>query len=163
MVKKSKNIFILILAASFLLAAAGAGAQEKMPQAPGQQPMAKPYPTGQVNITWKAIGRGVGIHIGEGSLSFEGQQYNFKIKGLQLGMGGFSKVTARGDVYNLFDIGQFPGNYVEVAVGLAIFKGKEGVAFKNSQGVHLLLKAEEKGVAIEAGPGGFIITLEEVR
>ncbi len=160
MVGRRLTVFASLLAALIMFVAAGA--QEKMPAGQGSPPLAKPYPVGQVTITWKAIGgRGIGVEWGDGILDYAGKQYTFKIKGVQAVMAGVKKVTAHGEVYNLFDIGQFPGRYAAVGAGLAIFKGKEGMAFKNSQGVHILLKAEEKGVAIEAGPGGFTIKLEE--
>ncbi len=59
---------------------------------------------GFVSIELKHIGAGVGVEWGKGLLNYKGKQYTFKVKGLQLGTAGISKVTARGEVYNLFSL-----------------------------------------------------------
>jgi hypothetical protein len=94
-------------------------------------------------------------------LTYKGKQYIFKIKGLQIGTVGISTATAIGEVYNLFSLGEFSGQYVAATAGLAIFKGKEGMAFTNEKGVHILLKAKEKGVNLSIGVEGFAIRMEE--
>lgn len=143
--------------ALFLFAAFGVGAQQPAP------PFSKPYPMGQVTITLKGIGvAGVGMQWGRGVLTYEGKEYAFKVRGIQVGTVGISEAHAKGDVYNLFNIAEFPGHYVEAGAGLAIFKGKEGQAFKNNKSVHILLKAAEEGLALNIGPEGFTIRLEKV-
>jgi hypothetical protein len=149
-----KPVLILSLAALFLLAAFGVGAQQS-------PPFSKPYPVGQVTITLKAVGVGVGLEWGRGVLTCEGKQYIFKVRGIKVGSVGITEAHAKGDVYNLFSIAEFPGHYVAAGAGVAIFKGKEGQAFKNDQGVHILLKSAEKGVALNIGADGFTIRLEE--
>jgi hypothetical protein len=167
---RSKTFLILLVVALFLVASVTINAQgqapaagQKGPTEPGQEPpFSKPYPIGQVTITLKAVGAGVGMQWGSGVLTYEGKQYAFKVRGIQVGTLGISKATAKGDVYNLFGISEFPGHYVAAGMGLAIFKGKEGQAFKNTKGVHIFLKAEEKGVELKIGPEGFTVRLEKV-
>ena len=160
---RAKTFTILTVAALFLVAIISINAQGQSPEAgqkgspPGagkEAPFSKPYPIGQVTITLKAIGAGVGMEWGSGVLTYEGKQYTFKVRGIQVGAVGLAKATAKGDVYNLFSLGEFPGHYVAAQAGLAVFKGKEGQAFKNSKGVHILLKAEEKGMELKIGPEG---------
>jgi hypothetical protein len=155
----SKTFFIPILAASMLIAVASVGAQEKGKK---EVPYAKPYPMGQVTIHLTSVGAGVGVEWGKGVLTYEGKQYSFKVKGLDIGTLGISTATAKGNVYNLFGISEFPGTYEAVGAGAALFKGEEGEAFRNSKGVHIILKAQEKGVNLKIGPEGFKITLQEV-
>jgi outer membrane immunogenic protein len=149
-----KPVLILSLAALFLFAAFGVGAQQS-------PPFSKPYPIGQVDITLKAVGAGVGLEWGRGILTYEGKQYTFKIRGIKVGTVGITEAHAKGDVYNLFSITEFPGHYVAAGAGLAVFKGKEGQAFKNSRGVHILLKSAETGLALNIGADGFTVRLEE--
>ncbi len=150
-----KPVLLLIVAACFLFAAFGVGAQEKEP------PFSKPYPIGQVTITLKAVGAGVGLEWGHGVLTYKGKKYTFKVRGIKVGTVGIAEAHAQGDVYNLFSIAEFPGHYVAADAGLAIFQGKEGQAFKNTKGVHILLNSAEKGVALNIGADGFTIRLEQ--
>jgi len=158
----SKTLVFFTLAAFFLAAAGSVSAQQK--EHPGGQPETpyeKPYPVGQVEIKLTEIGAGVGLEWGTGVLTYKGKQYTFKIKGLKAATVGIARGTAKGDVYNLFSVGQFPGQYAAAAAGLTIFKGKEGQAFTNKQGVHILLKSTEKGLKLNVGPEGFAIRMEE--
>ncbi|MGA7579355.1 MAG: hypothetical protein ACLQUW_05540 [Desulfobaccales bacterium] len=150
-----KPVLVLSVIALFLFAALGAGAQQS-------PPLSKPYPIGQVRITLKSVGVGVGMQWGSGVLTYEGKDYTFKVSGIQVGSVGIAEVHATGDVYNLFNVSEFAGHYVSAGAGLAIFKGKQGQAFKNSRGVHIFLKGTEEGVALNIGPNGFRVRLEEV-
>jgi hypothetical protein len=48
---------------------------------------------------------------GEGTLTFQGQRYPFKIAGLGVRGIGISTVDAQGEVYRLTDLAQFSGAY----------------------------------------------------
>jgi hypothetical protein len=95
MKRRSKKFPFGILAALLLFSIASVGAQEKAKE---EAPYSKPYPVGQVTITLKAVGAGVGLEWGSGVLTYEGKQYTFKVRGLQVGTVGISKATAKGDV-----------------------------------------------------------------
>ena len=114
MMQWSKTFLLLILAGLFLLAGAYVGAQEKAPapekgigqmapptspEGAKEPPYTKPYPMGFVSIELKHIGAGVGLESGNGLLTYKGKQYTFKVKGLQIGTVGISKLTAKGEVY----------------------------------------------------------------
>jgi hypothetical protein len=175
MVRWSKTFLMIAMAGLFLLAGAYVGAQEKAPEtgkigqpappatAEGvkEPPYSKPYPMGFVSITLKHVGAGVGVEWGKGVLTYKGKKYTFKVKGIQVGTVGISKVTAKGEVYNLFDLAEFPGQYGAVAAGAAIIKGKEAQDFKNPKGVHIVFKGTQKGLNLAFGPEGFSIRMEE--
>jgi hypothetical protein len=126
-----------------------------------EPPYSKPYPMGFVTIELKRLGAGVGIEWGKGVLTYKGKKYTFKVKGIQIGAVGLSKVTAKGEVYNLFELAEFPGQYGAVEASAAIFKGKEAQDFKNLKGVHLVFKGTQKGMNLAFGPGGFTIRMEK--
>jgi hypothetical protein len=73
---------------------------------------------------------------------------------------GIKKATIKGEVYNLFNIGQFPGAYAAAQAGAAVIKGKEGLVLQNQQGVRLRLYADQKGLSLSVGPEGFTIAME---
>jgi hypothetical protein len=180
MVRWSKTFLMISLAGLFLLAGAYVGAQEKAAapeKAPetgklGQMappataegakeaPYSKPYPMGFVSIELKSLGAGVGLQWGNGVLTYKGKKYTFKVKGLQIGKVGIAKMTAKGEVYNLFDLAEFPGQYGAVGAGAAIFKGKEAHDFKNPKGVHIVFSGTQKGLNLAIGPEGFTIRME---
>jgi hypothetical protein len=116
---------------------------------------------GFVTIELKHLAAGVGLEWGNGVLTYKGKKYTFKVKGVQIGAVGLSKLTARGDVYNLFSIAEFPGEYAAVGAGAAIIKGKEGQEYANAKGVHIVFKGTEKGLNLAIGPEGFTVRLEE--
>jgi hypothetical protein len=180
---------MIALAGLFLLAGAYVGAQEKAPapehpaaapeKAPEtggklgemappataegvkEPPYSKPYPMGFIRIDLKRVAAGVGVEWGKGVLTYKGKKYTFKVKGLQVGAVGISKVTAKGEVYNLFELGQFPGQYAAVGAGAAIIKGKEAQDFRNPKNVHIVFKGTAKGLNLAIGPQGFTIQMEE--
>lgn len=155
--QKIRTCLLLSLAALLVIAVGSAGAQEKKPD----PPYSKPYPIGQVTIDMIGVGVGVGIEWGTGVLTYKGKQYTFKIKGLQLASVGVTKAQAKGEVYNLFSLGEFSGQYVAATAGAALIKGKERNDFVNPKGVHIILEAEQKGVELKIGPEGFKIKMEE--
>jgi hypothetical protein len=165
---RSKTFFILMVVALFLITSISIYAQGQGPEAgqkgaeAGKDPaFAKPYPMGQVTITLTEIGVGVGYEWGNGVLTYKDKQYTFKVKGLQVGAVGIKKATIKGDVYNLFDVGQFPGPYAAAQAGVAVIKGKEGLILQNQQGVRLRLEADQKGLSLSIGPEGFTIAMDK--
>jgi glucose/arabinose dehydrogenase len=126
-----------------------------------EPPYSKPYPMGFVTLTLKHVGAGVGMEWGKGVLTYKGKKYTFKVKGVQIGAVGISKVTAKGEVYNLFQLAEFPGQYGAVAAEAAVFKGKEAQEFSNSKGVHIVFKGTAKGLNLAFGPEGFTIRLDK--
>jgi hypothetical protein len=101
----------------------------------------------QVQIAF--IGSG---NLGGGTLFYGGQQYPFTVGGLGIGGFGVSRMTATGIVYNLRNLNDFPGAYVQGRYGLAIGDLSTGELFlSNTGGVALRLKAERTGLALSLG------------
>jgi hypothetical protein len=85
----------------------------------------------QVQIAF--IGSG---NLGGGTLIFKGQKYDFSVGGLGIGGIGISKMQAHGAVYNLHDLSDFPGAYVQARYGLAVGSTSTGELWlRNVQGV----------------------------
>jgi hypothetical protein len=101
----------------------------------------------QVQIAF--IGSG---NLGGGTLIFKGQKYDFSVGGLGIGGIGVSKTQAHGAVYDLHDLSDFPGAYVQARYGLAVGSASTGELWlRNSQGVALRLDAERSGLALSLG------------
>lgn len=101
----------------------------------------------QVQIAF--IGSG---NLGGGTLTIGGQQYSFSVGGLGVGGIGVSRMEAYGSVYNLRNINDFAGAYVQARYGLAVGDLSTGELWlRNSKGVVLELKAKRTGLALSLG------------
>jgi len=101
----------------------------------------------QVQIAF--IGSG---NLGGGTLLVGGKEYDFTVGGLGVGGIGISKMTATGAVYNLRNLNDFAGAYVQGRYGLAVGNLSAGeLVLENTRGVVLRLKAERTGLALSLG------------
>lgn len=101
----------------------------------------------QVQIAF--IGSG---NLGGGTLYYNGSKYSFSVGGLGIGGIGLSRMTATGTVYNLSNVNDFAGAYVQARYGLAVGDLSTGELFlQNTKGVGLRLKAERTGLALSLG------------
>ena len=125
----------------------------------GAQPES-PYPIGEVTIHAKQIAAGVGYTWGGGTLKFGGKEYHFKVDGLNAGAVGLAKIDAKGDVYNMNSVADFPGTYAAVQAGGAFVKGPAGLIMRNDKGVVINLKAVQTGVQLTLGTTGLNISMK---
>jgi hypothetical protein len=108
-----------------------------------------------------AIGIGVGGSWGQGTLRFQGKDYPFRMRGLDLVNVGASKITASGDVYNLKNIADFSGTYAAASAGVAMAGGASGTAMKNDRGVVIRMSSTAEGVQLKFAVEGVTIELEK--
>jgi len=120
-----------------------------------------PTPSGTVNISAKSIAVGIGINWGTGTLTFQGKDYLFTIKGLSVMDLGVSQATAKGEVYHLFNVSYFAGKYAALEGGFALGKGESDITMKNTKGVVMNLTAATKGVQLTLGGKGLSIKFQE--
>jgi len=110
----------------------------------------------QVQIAF--IGSG---NLGGGTLLVGGQKYSFSIGGLGIGGIGISKMEAYGTVYNLKNINDFAGGYVQARYGLAVGSLSTGQLWlQNAKGVVLELNAKRKGLALSLGGDAVYINFD---
>lgn len=140
---------LLVLSAFFLLLAGLASADEQLTK------------SGTVNIHQVQIAWIGSANLGGGTLQFNGQTYNFSVGGLGIGGFGVSELTATGEVYNLSDIANFAGAYVQGRWGFALGDISKGELWiRNDNGVYLHLKAQREGLALSLGGDALYINLD---
>lgn len=123
--------------------------------------MAKPTdatPNAEVTINVTQAAMGLGVSWGDGTLNYKGKNYKFKVKGLSLIGLGVASINAKGQVYNLQKLDDFPGTYYGVEAGATVIKGSAGLVLKNTEGVVLNLKSERTGAALQLGNEGLSIS-----
>ncbi len=127
-----------------------------LPLAAKQEPLS---PVGEIRFEASSLGVGATFTWGRGWLTFRGKTYPIKIEGLGIVGVGFTKVNAIGKVYNLKTPMDITGTYAEAGAGIAVVGGVKGLLAKNERGVVIDLTAEQKGVSLNLGGGGFTIHL----
>jgi hypothetical protein len=141
------HAFLLVL--PFLAAAHATVAEEKTP-------------SGSIVIDETQVMWVVGGDIGGGTLEFQGESYEFKMDGLKLGGFGVHKVELEGDVYDLEDVADFPGVYVEAEVGFTVADaGRGDMWLRNNNDVKMRLKSPaSQGIALDLGVEGVDIRMK---
>jgi len=119
-------------------------------------------PSGTVAIESTSVGLvGVGISWGDGHLKFNGKEYHFSMSGFSLIDFGLTKVSAKGEVYDLNNVSDLSGNYVGAKVSLSLGGGVGGVRMQNQNGVILRLDFTQKGIKLALGPKGITLKLKK--
>jgi hypothetical protein len=116
-------------------------------------------PSGTVVIDETQVMVIIGGSKGGGTLLFGDKSYNFETGGFKLGVVGIQNIHVTGKVYDLNDVKDFPGTYVEFEADATLVKGSSGMWMKNSNGVTLHLKSNNDGVALSVGVTGLKITM----
>ena len=99
--------------------------------------------------------------LGKGTLRVGGAAHPFRIGGLGIGGIGIASINARGNVYNLHNLGDFPGAFGKARVGAtAADKGKGKLWLKNTNGVVLELWSDMEGLALTLGVDGIVVQWE---
>jgi hypothetical protein len=97
---------------------------------------------------------------GTGVLFFRGVQYPFEVGGVGVGGFGLSTIDATGEVYNLGELGQFPGTYGQARYGFAIGTASAGdLWMQNEAGVIMHLKAKRTGLMLSLGGDAVVISM----
>jgi hypothetical protein len=97
---------------------------------------------------------GVGYKWGRGTLTYQGQQLEFCVRGLSVGDAGAVKMDAQGSVYNLKSVGDFAGRYFAISGGFTVARGESTSLLKNKSGVMIQLETLETGLRFDIAAGG---------
>lgn len=104
---------------------------------------------------------GIGFNWGKGVLTYEGQEYPFKVKGLSVIDIGITKATSAGKVYNLKKLEDFNGNYTAASAEGTVAGGAGVLTMKNQNGVEIELVSTTQGVNLKLAVEGVNIRLEK--
>jgi hypothetical protein len=116
--------------------------------------IAKAKPSATFEVQAEQVRLLIGGGSGKGVLNYQGKQYPFTVKGVSLGGVGVTKVDARGTVYFLNKLEDFPGTYSAVSAGATLGAGAGASQFENNKGVFLDVKSKTEGVGLSLGLSG---------
>jgi hypothetical protein len=114
-----------------------------------------------VKLSGGVLAVGVGYSWGHGTLSYQGQQIKFCIRGLSVGDVGIASLDAQGNVYNLKAVEDFAGKYFALSGGFAAARGQSATILKNKHGVMVELAILETGVRFNIAATGLKISLAD--
>jgi hypothetical protein len=97
---------------------------------------------------------------GSGVLRYQGNTYPFTVGGLGVGGIGVSKIEAKGDVYGLRRLRDFPGAYLQGRYGFAVGNTSAGdLWLQNGNGVVMHLVAKRQGLMLSLGGDAVVIQM----
>ena len=162
-----QNARILAIAMALVFAQLGlaqadevSGAEIAVPAPAAPESSVTAPPPAHVNLRTTSVAAGLGVSWGDGTLSFEGERYAFKVKGLSIGDIGAARIVASGGVDNLNRVSDFEGTYWAVEAGGSAVKGGSVVTMRNGNGVTLALEAKNTGVQLTLAAKGMSIELQ---
>jgi hypothetical protein len=117
-------------------------------------------PDATLTVQTVSIADGVGYGWGAGVLTFQGQEYPFRVEELSVGDMGIGKAEATGNVYHLTKIEDFSGDYVAASASAAIAGGSGIATMRNQRGVVIDLTGIDQGVKLKFAVEGVKITVE---
>ena len=100
---------------------------------------------------------------GKGVLHYKGKKHPFTATGLGAGGVGASKTVAKGIVYNMKNLEDFVGTYINARAGVAVVdKGKaKSVWVQNEKGVRLKATPKTTGLQLNLGVDGVLIAWDK--
>ena len=117
-------------------------------------------PSGTVSIETKSVAVGIGFQWGGGVLTFKGKEYPFKIKGLSVVDVGVSSISAKGNVYHLSRVSDFPGTFTAAEAGIALGGGAGAQTMENQYGVVMTLTSTKVGLKLKLAPEGIKVQMK---
>ena len=128
-----------------------------------QEQQAPKEPSGTIEIDQTQMALLVSGSLGGGVLHYQGKSHDFRIGGIGIGGIGISEIKAKGEVYSLNDLADFPGLYGQVSTGYATGAPTKsgGMWLQNTKGVTLRLDPERDGLILTAGAEGVLIRMAE--
>lgn len=121
---------------------------------------ADPNPDATIEIEEVRVGLLVlGGTLGGGRLHFQGRDYAFTVRGLELGNVGISSLSARGEVFGLRRLEDFAGRYTQETAPRPPGgeDGPEQLRLRNAAGVAIRLRSERDGAVLRTTDAGLDI------
>jgi hypothetical protein len=136
-----------------------AGCSSQPPAAPATAAANPAATEGTVTFSGGAVAIGIGYQWANGTLTYQGRQYAFRMTGLSVVDIGAARVTGSGTVRNLRNVADFSGNFVAGTAGATVAGGGSVTALRNQNGVVIDSIATAQGARLTLAPQGVNITL----
>lgn len=112
-----------------------------------------------VRMTGGLVAVGLGYGWGHGTISYQGTEQAFCVRGLSVGDFALANLKADGLVFNLNSLGDFSGRYFAISTGVAVARGESAAMLKNERGVTMQLETAVRGLRFNLAASDLRITL----
>lgn len=120
----------------------------------------RPRIAGSIELEAWSLAAGFGWQWGSGVLRLnDGTLHPFTIHGLDALAIGLSHFAARGYVYDLDDLADFPGFYGGGEIGIGAIESASAITLQNNKGVTISLETDGRGYRLQLGPKAMTIKL----
>ena len=116
--------------------------------------------TGSVRIKIAKVGFFLGAAGGSGTLTFHGERYRLRIRGVSAGTIGAAGANLAGTASNLRAAADIAGTYSAVSTGVAVAAGAKTAVLRNSNGVILKLQGKQVGLEASISLAGLTISMQ---
>ncbi len=139
----------------------GAGLAGSLPLLTIGAPAWAERPSGRIQMEQVQVSLLVSAGWGHGTLYYNGT-HRFRIRGLGVGGIGASKLVARGNVFRLKTLSDFPGAYGTARAGAVAGDAqlRGGLWMQNTNGVQIHLVPNRTGLQLSLGADGVLISFE---
>jgi hypothetical protein len=117
-------------------------------------------PSARLEFQGSSYGFIIGGTSGSGKLNFQDEEFPFSISGRSLATIGVANIDAIGVVYDLDNVGDFPGTYTSAEHNITLGRGGGSALLKNENDVMIELQMMNTGGEITLGGSRYQITLE---
>lgn len=138
----------------------GQGHTSQPPDAPSMNSSADAVPDATVKLRGGAVAAGVGYVWGHGTMTYQGGDHKFRIRGVSVADIGGAKIVASGQVMHLDKLSDFAGTYVAWSAGATLAGGGSAAYMKNEHGVVIKLLSTTEGLRFNLAGNGVKVTLE---
>jgi hypothetical protein len=102
-----------------------------------------------------------GVRWGTGTLHYQGQSYPFRFSGVSAADLGAKGIWGTGEVYHLWRLEDFAGNYDAVSLGLTMGGGAAAASMENQNGVVIRVRGATLGLQVNLSVEGVAVQLGE--
>jgi hypothetical protein len=107
-----------------------------------------------------SVAAGVGYVWGHGTVTYQGVDHKFNIKGVSVVDVGAAKISATGEVTHLTSLSDFAGVYTAWSAGATFVGGGSAVYMKNEHGVVIKLISTTQGLRFNLSGNGVKVQLK---
>jgi hypothetical protein len=100
-----------------------------------------------------------GVRWGTGTLHYQGRDYPFRFSGVSAADLGVKGIWGTGEVYHLWRLEDFAGNYDAVSLGLTIAGGAAAASMENQNGVVIRVRGATLGLQVNLSVEGVAVQL----
>lgn len=121
---------------------------------------APPVPDASISVQGSVAALGIGYMWGHGTLTWQGRQIGFHVRGMDIGDVAVARVRAEGLVYHLGCVADLAGQYTAASTGAAILRGQSAAVMQNEHGVVIEIESRVTGLRFNLAASRLRISLD---